>query len=84
MVEIVEYKEFLASCITAPIEEVIRDYYECNKELRTDLESIMIERNALLREIDLLKAELSAVQMMNSIKAKALNKLREVDNESER
>jgi len=39
------------------------------------------ERNALLREIDLLKAELSAVQMMNSIKAKALNKLREVGND---
>ncbi len=51
--EIVEYKEFLASCIKAPIEEVIRDYYECNKELRTDLESMMIERNALLKEKEL-------------------------------
>jgi hypothetical protein len=53
MSEIVEYKEFLASCIKAPIEEVIRDYYECNKELRTDLESMMIERNALLKEKEL-------------------------------
>ena len=50
MIESIEYKEFLASCIKAPIEEVIRDYYECNKELRTDLEAVMIERDALLKE----------------------------------
>ncbi len=35
MREIVKYKEFFDSCIKAPIEEVIRDYYECNFEKTT-------------------------------------------------
>ena len=57
------------------------NYLEIGKaydKLMEHLGVVEDERNALLREIDLLKAELSAVQMMNSIKAKALNKLREV------
>jgi len=57
------------------------NYLEIGKEYDKLMEHLGVvedERNALLREIDLLKAELSAVQMMNSIKAKALNKLREV------
>ena len=57
MSEIVKYKEFLDSCIKSPIEEVIRDYYECNKELRTDLESIMIEREQLREERNILAYE---------------------------